>query len=212
MTNAASASNAPVSRRRSGPPFIEGAIANPIGRKRGLASSPVPAASAGRPPGLKRVSDANWAVPDQPTADITTDGSAPSIGAASSPKLIPTAATGSAIGTEARRPSGHALGVHLTIRLRSRPATRGVRRVRWQGHAWCAAGSASADRRQQHLYPEAVPAIGLEDFKTGVVVEFLPGKGISAVPADVGIPDAPSARITVGALPYLCSGPRSTRG
>src|SRR4030095_493090 len=164
MTNDASASNAPVSRRRSGPPFIEGAIANPIGRKRVLASSPVPAASTVPPPELNMLSAANWAVPDQTTADITIDGSAPSSGAASSPKLIPTAATGSAIGTEARRPSGHALGVHLTaLVLRLRPATRGIRRVRRQGHAWCAAGSAFADHRQQHLYPEAVHAIRLEE-------------------------------------------------
>jgi len=114
MTNDASASNAPVSSRRSGPPFMEGAIANPIGKKRVLASSPVLAASAVPPPEVKMLSAANCAVPDQTIADITTDGSAPSRGAASSPKLIPTAATGSAMGTDARRPSGQALGFHLT--------------------------------------------------------------------------------------------------
>jgi hypothetical protein len=60
-----------------------------------------------------------------------------------------------------------------------------------------------ADHGQQHLHAEAVPAIRLEDFKTGVVVELLPGKGIGDVSADVVIPDAPSVRITVRALPYL---------
>ena len=49
---------------------------------------------------------------DQTTADMRIAGSAPSSGAANNPKLIPTAATGSAMGTEARRPSGQALGVH----------------------------------------------------------------------------------------------------
>ena len=74
MTNDASASTAPLSSRRSGPPFIDGAIANPIGKKRVLASSPAPAANAVPPPEVKMLSAANCAVPDQTTADIKIEG------------------------------------------------------------------------------------------------------------------------------------------
>jgi hypothetical protein len=102
----------PLSRRRSGPPLIEGASAKPIGKKRVLVSSPAPAANAVPPPDAKMLRAANCAVPDQTTADIRIDGIGPSSGPASKPKLIPTAAIGNARGSEARRPSGPALGVH----------------------------------------------------------------------------------------------------
>ena len=49
----------PLSRRRSVPLAHRGAIANPIGKKRVLASSPAPAASAVPPPEVKMVRAAN---------------------------------------------------------------------------------------------------------------------------------------------------------
>ena len=73
-----------------------------------------------------------------------------------------------------------------------------------QRHAWCPARPAPAEHREQHLHPETVPAIWLEDFKAGLIIELFPDQGIGDVSTNVIVADAPGVRITVGALSHLC--------
>ena len=77
IANDASASSAPVAALRALLPRRDGAIPKPIGRKRALASRPVTAASPTLPPPEITLSAANWAAPDQTSADITSAGIGP---------------------------------------------------------------------------------------------------------------------------------------
>ena len=156
---------------------------------------------------ILRLLGLDLAVPDHTTADITTEGIAPSSGAASRPKLTPIARTGNASGIEARRPSGQSCGVHLMANETKRPlrsAAGRVGRVRRQAHPGCAARPAPTEHGQQHLDSEPVPAIRLEDFQARLIIELFPGQGVGDISADVIVANAPGVRITVGALPYLC--------
>jgi hypothetical protein len=94
MANDASASSAPVAALRALLPRTDGAIPNPIGRKRVLASRPVTAATPTFPPPPITHNAVNWAGPDQTSADITSVGNGPKTWAASSPKVSPMAAAG----------------------------------------------------------------------------------------------------------------------
>jgi hypothetical protein len=67
-----------------------------------LPSRPAPAATPTPPPAASTVNAANWAVPDQTSADITTAASTPIMGAASSPKVSPIVAVARARGSEGR--------------------------------------------------------------------------------------------------------------
>src|SRR4051794_17531914 len=98
----ASTTSIPASARRRAEPGSEGAKPIPVGTKRALASSPAPAARPTPPPPVSTVSAPNWAPPDHTTADITIAGRAPRTGAASTPKVTPSAAVGSASVAEAR--------------------------------------------------------------------------------------------------------------
>jgi hypothetical protein len=73
-----------------------------------------------------------------------------------------------------------------------------------QRHPGGAARPAPAEHGEQHLHPEPLPAIRLEDFKAGLIIELFAGQGVSDVSTDVIVADASGVRIAVGALSYLC--------
>ena len=81
--------------------------------------------------------------------------------------------------------------------------------MRRQSHPWSAARSAPSDHGQQHLHPEPMPAVRLEEFQASVIVEFFAGQGVADVLADVIVADTPGIRIAVRPLPDLRRRPRA---
>lgn len=81
------------------------AIANPIGRYRVFANSPVTEATAGPAPPANAVTAANCAAPAHTSSDITIAAGPPMNGPASTPKLRPMPTVGTAIAAEARNPA-----------------------------------------------------------------------------------------------------------
>ena len=76
-----------------------------------------------------------------------------------------------------------------------------------QRHSRSPSWSPARDHEQQHLHPEAVSPIRLEDLQAGIVIEFLAGQCICDVPAHVIVADAPGIRIAMRALSYFCRRP-----
>ena len=157
MTNEASVSSAPVTARRHAGACRSGAIANPIGTNRALANSPVPAASGAPAPPPRTLSAANWAVPDHTTADITTAGTEPMTGSASSPNVIPIASVGKKSGTDARSPN------RAPVAFPPATATSGLSRTRIRGDYWLVAAAA-------FVASAPVPSSGRGSTSSGVLV------------------------------------------
>ena len=77
----------------------------------------MPIARGTPPPPARTLSAPNWAAPDQTIADIASAGTTPMIGAASSPKVTPSAAVGSSSGAERRT------ATDLVVDMESPPTT-----------------------------------------------------------------------------------------
>ena len=78
-----------------------------------------------------------------------------------------------------------------------------VRGVGGQAHPWRPPRHPEAGHQQQHLHPEPMPAVGLQDLGAGVVVQGFAGQRIGDLFADVVVTDAPGVRIPVRALANL---------
>jgi hypothetical protein len=94
-----------------------------------------------------------------------------------------------------------ALAYDLSFLLR--PAAGRVRGMRRQRYPRRPPRPPPTNHGQQHLHAKTVPAIWLEDFQAGVIVELLSGECVRDVLADVIVPDAPGVGIAVRTLAYL---------